>query len=69
MNLADIVVICILIVIFALAGRSLYRRHKRLKENGGCCNGCAGCGCKMSCAQPQKASVPSRLPKQPKGKG
>lgn len=66
MNWADIVVICILLVIFLAVGRSLYRRHTRYKQGENCCNSCAKCVHAAQCVPPQQDAA-AALQKQKHG--
>lgn len=45
MNLFDVIILCGVVLLVALALRSIFAKGKK----GGCCGSCAGCS--MSCAR------------------
>ena len=47
MTLGDIIVIAVILVLVALAARSIYKAKKK----GGCCGDCASCGCGCGCSK------------------
>lgn len=56
MTIGDIIVIAVILVLVAIAVRSLYN----LKKKGGCCGECSSCGCGCSTCITDDTTTPHK---------